>query len=204
VPRWTAHIALMCLLVPAAAGAQVNLEKTVALLAGATSGLVIHESGHAGASALFNAHPGTKPIRYAGIPFFAMTHDPVTRPREFVISSAGFWMQHAGSEWMLTARPHLRDETAPFLKGMLAFNIGTSLMYAGAAIGKLGPPERDPLGMSTSLGKKGWPEPAVGVMIATPALLDAYRYFKPDQKWAAWASRGAKAAFMALAFAAGG
>lgn len=194
---------VLLLLLPTAAGAQVPVRKTVSLLAGAATGLVVHESGHVMTSALFDAHPNTKPIHYGGIPFFAVTHEPVTRRQEFVVSSAGFWMQHAGSEWLLTSRPNLRDESAPFLKGMLVFNIATSAMYAGAAFGKLGPPERDPLGMARSLGKKGWPEPAVGALILAPALLDGYRYLKPDQKWAAWASRGIKVAFMALTLFAG-
>jgi len=192
----------LCLL-PAMASAQTVVRTTASLLAGAAAGLVVHESGHLVTGALFDAHPGTKPIRYAGIPFFAITHEPVTRQKEFVISSAGFWMQHAGSEWLLTARPHLRDESRPFLKGLLIFNLATSAMYAGAAIGRLGPPERDPLGMSTSLGRTGWPEPVVGTLILVPALLDGYRYLKPDQQWAAWASRGVKVAFMALTLVAG-
>lgn len=194
---------LVLLLWPSMASAQISVKKTVSLLVGGVSGLVVHESGHVMTGALFGANPGTKPIHYAGIPFFAITHDFTTRKKEFVISSAGFWMQHAGSEWLLSVRPRLGDESAPFLKGVLVFNIATSVMYAGAAIGKVGPPERDPLGMANSLGRKGWPEPAVGAMILAPALLDGYRYLKPDQKWAAWTSRGLKAAFMALAFAAG-
>jgi hypothetical protein len=195
-------VALLFLL-PAVASAQVSAKKTAVLLAGAATGLVVHESGHVITGALFGANPGTKPIHYAGIPFFAITHEPVTRQKEFVISSAGFWMQHAGSEWLLSARPNLRNESAPFLKGVLAFNIATSLMYSGAAIGRLGPPERDPLGMANALGKRGWPEPAVGALILAPALLDGYRYLKPDQQWAVWASRGVKVAFMALTFVAG-
>lgn len=195
--------ALLLLLCPSLASAQISVKKTVSFLAGGVTGLVVHESGHVMTSALFGANPGTKPIHYAGIPFFAVTHERVTRKKEFVISSAGFWMQHAGSEWLLTARPNLRHESAPFLKGVLVFNIATSAMYAGAAMGKLGPPERDPLGMATSLGKTGWPEPVVGALILAPALLDAYRYLKPGQTWAVWTSRGLKAAFMTLALAAG-
>ncbi len=195
-------IIALCL-IPGIASAQTVARKTVSLLAGASMGLVVHESGHLITGALFDAHPGTKPIRYAGIPFFAITHEPVTRQQEFVISSAGFWMQHVGTEWLLTARPHLRDESRPFLKGVLIFNLATSAMYAGAAIGRLGPPERDPLGMSRSLGRSGWPEPVIGALILAPALLDGYRYLKPDQRWAVWASRGVKAAFMALTLVAG-
>lgn len=198
-----AGLALLFVLLPTVAHAQMPVRRTFSLLAGAATGLVVHESGHVMTSALFGAQPGTKPIRYAGIPFFAVTHEPVTRRKEFVVSSAGFWMQHAGSEWLLSVRPKLRRESAPFLKGVLVFNIATSAMYAGAAIGGLGPPERDPLGMANSLGRKGWPEPAVGALILAPALLDGYRYLKPDQKWAAWTSRGLKAAFVALTLFAG-
>jgi len=167
-------------------------------LAGGVTGLTVHEAGHVSAGFVFGAHPGITPIRYAGIPFFAVTHDSVTRSREFVISSAGFWIHHAGSEWILTARPRLVDEPAPFLKGMLAFNIGTSVMYSGAALLKTGPPERDPLGMANSLGRHGWPEPVIGVLILGPAVLDAYRFVKPGHAWASWTSRGLKAALMAL------
>lgn len=183
----------------ARAQARAPVKRTLTFLAGGVSGLTVHESGHVAAGVLFGANPGTRAIRYAGIPFFAVTHDPVSRPREFVISSAGFWVHHAGSEWILTARPRLIDESAPFLKGMLAFNIGTSLMYSGAAIFRAGPPERDPRGMADSLGRKGWPEPVIGILILGPAVLDAYRFVKPGHAWAAWTSRGLKAALMALA-----
>jgi hypothetical protein len=175
----------------------------VKFLAGGLTGLTVHESGHVVTGALFGAHPGVMPIHYAGIPFFAVTHEPVTRKKEFIISSAGLWMQHADSELILTRRPNIRHESAPFLKGVLVFNTATSAVYATAAFGKLGPPERDTLGMAESLGQRGWREPSVGVFILAPAALDLYRYFRPDQRWAVWASRGSKAVFMALVLFAG-
>ena len=175
----------------------------IKFLGGGLAGLTVHESGHVVTSAMFGAHPGAKPINYAGIPFFAITHETVSRKQEFVISSAGMWMQHAGSELILSRHPDLRHESAPFLKGMLVFNTATSGVYAAAAFGKLGPPERDTLGMAVSLGQRGWREPAIGAFILAPAALDVYRYFRPDQKWAAWASRGTKAVFMALVLFAG-
>lgn len=175
----------------------------VKFLAGGLAGLTVHESGHVATSAMFGAHPGTKPINYAGIPFFAVTHEPVSRKQEFIISSAGLWLQHAGSELILSTRPNIRTESAPFLKGMLAFNTATSAVYATAALGKLGPPERDTLGMAVSLGQHGWREPAIGVFVLAPAALDVYRYFRPNQAWAVWASRGSKAVFMALVLFAG-
>ena len=175
----------------------------VKFLGGGVSGLAVHESGHLVTGAIFGAHPGVESINYAGIPFFAVTHETVTRKKEFVISSAGLWMQHAGSELILSKRPDLRHESAPFLKGMLVFNTATSAVYATAAFGTLGPPERDTLGIARSLGRRGWREPSIGVFILAPAALDVYRYFRPDQKWAAWASRGSKAVFMALVLFAG-
>lgn len=185
------------------AGAQLPLRESVTWIAGAAAGLIVHESGHVFAGWAFNAHPGIKSIQYAGVPFFAVTHDHVPRRKEFVISSSGFWMQHAGSEWLLTRQPRLRAEGSSFAKGMFLFNLATSLLYAGGAAARLGPPEGDALGMTVSLGAHGWPEPLVGAFIVTPAVLDGVRYFEPGQRWAIWTSRGAKLAFMTLIVFAG-
>ena len=38
----------------------------------------------------------------------------------------------------------------------------------------------------------------VGTMILAPAAPDAYRYFRPDSRWAKWASRTAKLALLLL------
>lgn len=170
--------------------------------AGFASGLVIHESGHLITGTLLNAHPGTKHISYAGIPFFAVTHQPSSPRKEFVISSAGFWMQHLGSEWILSSHRDLRHENAPVLKGIFAFNIATSLLYTGSAILRTGPAERDPRTMAVSLGSRGWPEASMSALILPPALLDAYRYFHPDSRWATWCSRAIKIADVALTLAA--
>jgi hypothetical protein len=35
-------------------------------------------------------------------------------------------------------------------------------------------------------------------MVLAPAVLDAYRFFRPEARWAAWASRGVKAASVVL------
>ena len=80
-------------------------------------------------------------------------------------------------------------------KGLLAFNIVTSMAYAGAAIAHAGPPERDTRGIAISLGVD---ESAVGAMLLVPAVLDAVRYYRPAARWARWASRGAKVAAVLL------
>ena len=160
-------------------------------LAGAAVAFGAHESGHLLFDGLFGAHPGVKKVDFHGIPFFAITHDPgLSRRREFTIDSAGFWVQEGGDEWILTTRPALRDRHAPFLKGMMAFNVLASVAYAGAAFARTGPFERDTRGMAESLG---WKEPVVGALILAPALLDVVRYYERNPKWAMWASRGAKA-----------
>lgn len=144
----------------------------------------------------FDADPRLKRVEFHGIPFVAITHrQGLTSRQELAIASAGFWVQHAGSEWILTRTPALRDRQSPLLKGMLAFNVATSAAYAGAAFARTGPDERDTRGMaSASRVDERW----VGVMVLGPAALDAWRYFHPEARWAAWASRGAKAGLLLL------
>ena len=159
-------------------------------LAGAAVGLGAHESGHLLFDAIFDAHPGIKKVDFHGLPFFAITHDTGLSPRrEFVIDSAGFWVQEATNEALLSRRPNLRRERAPFTKGVFAFNVGASIAYAGAAFARTGPVERDTRGMADALR---WKEPYVGLLILIPAVLDLVRFYHPDQPWAAWGSRAAK------------
>jgi hypothetical protein len=165
------------------------------LLGGAT-GLLLHESGHLVFDFAFDADPAIRKVDFHGIPFFAISHrDGLPRRKEFVISSAGFWVQHAGSEWILSRRPRLRDERAPFAKGVLAFNVLTSTAYAGAAFARTGPVERDTRGMAESSGiDERW----IGALVLAPAALDAWRYYDPKAKWAEWISRGVKVLLVLL------
>jgi hypothetical protein len=168
-------------------------------LGGAAAAFGAHEGGHLLFDVAFDADPGVKRVAFHGIPFFAITHRADVSPRrEFVISSAGFWVQAAGSEWILTRHPDLRHERAPLLKGALAFNVIASVAYAGAAFARTGPPERDTRGMAASIR---WDEPAIGAVILAPALLDAYRYIHPPARWAVWTSRVVKVGSVLLVFA---
>ncbi len=159
-------------------------------LTGAAVGLAAHESGHLLFDGIFKAHPGLKKVSFHGLPFFAITHDTGLSPRrELIIDSAGFWVQEATNEALLTRRPHLLRERAPFAKGLFAFNVGASIAYAGAAFTRTGPGERDTRGMADALR---WKEPYVAILILVPAVLDLVRFYHPDQRWAAWGSRAAK------------
>ena len=167
-------------------------------LGGAAVALGAHEGGHLLFDFIFDADPGIRKVDFHGIPFFALTHRAgLSPPREFTISSAGFWVQHAGNEWLLTRRPRLRHERAPLLKGILAFNVLASVAYAGAAFARTGPIERDTRGMSVSLrSNERW----IGALILTPGLLDGWRYFDPDAKTPVWISRAVKVGAVVLVF----
>lgn len=176
--------------VPHAANAQ---QKVLLFLAGGATGFAMHESGHVVLDLAMGVPPGLKKVTFGPIPFFAVTHDPVSPPREFAISSAGFWVQEATNEILLARHmgaPHsLRDEDAMFRKGIVAFNVLASVAYAVGAFAEVGPPERDPHGMAVSSGIS---ERVIGGVILTPAVLDAVRYYRPDDAWVRWVSRAAK------------
>lgn len=163
---------------------------TVTFVAGGALALALHESGHLIFDVAFDAKPRISTVHLGPFPFFAVAHRSDLSPRrEFAVSSAGFWMQEASSEWLLTRRPRLRAEHAPLAKGVLAFNVLNSVGYAMVAFARAGPGERDTRGMSASIGMD---ERAIGLVVLTPAVLDAIRYFNPDATWAKWVSRASK------------
>jgi hypothetical protein len=198
-------IALLIVAVPAVVyatddePAQPNRHRTadtVKFLAGAAEAFAEHEADHLLFDVLFDAHPYVKSVHFGPVPFFAVAHRTVLSPRrEFIVSSAGFWTQEATSEWLLTRRPHFRDEHAPFAKGAFAFDVLTSIGYGIVAFAKAGPFERDTRGMAASVRVD---ERVIGALVITPAVLDAYRYFNPDSKWAVWTSRILKAGTVLL------
>jgi hypothetical protein len=164
-------------------------------LLGGALGLGLHETGHLVAGAAFGADPGIKGIRYGFIPFFAITHDPVSPAREYTISAAGFWVQSLTSEWLLTRRPGLREAHAPIAKGVLAFDVIASAVYGVAGLAHIGPPERDTRSMAVSLRvDEAW----VGTAVMAPAIFDAWRYARPDAKFPRWASRVSKVTLVLL------
>jgi len=159
-------------------------------LAGGALAFGAHEGGHVLFGRLFGLKTGVRKVDFAGVPFFAITHEGrPSRRQQFALSSAGFWMQHATSETLLSLRPHVRAADAPLLDGVLAFDILASVAYAGSAFAKYGPAERDTRTMAATLRvSERW----IGALVLVPALLDAYRYFHPGASWAAWTSRGVK------------
>lgn len=193
--RYAALLSLLALAAPGDARAQ-DAGQVLRFLAGGAAGLVVHEAGHVTAGLVLDAGPGLKRIDYGFIPFFAISHDPVSRRREYLISSSGFHAQHLANEWLIR-----RDATSKsaFRKGWLTFNLAASSVYTAAALGRFGPPERDTRGMAVSVGPGGIPEPVIGILIVAPAALDGIRYFRNDPAWARWSSRAVKAGLLLIA-----
>ena len=164
-------------------------------LGGAALGFAAHESGHLTMDLALGSDPYFKSVHAGFIPFFAISyHNPQPPRGRYAIAAAGFWVQHGMSEWILTREPDLRHKTAPMAKGVLAFHVACSLVYATGALGQTGPGERDTLGMAGALRiNERW----VGLAVLTPAALDTYRYFHPHKRWPAWASRAIKLALVA-------
>jgi len=188
----------LCCAAPSVSAQSIDV---VRFFAGAALGLGIHESAHLVADEAFGANPGVRKVSAGFIPFFAITHEPVTPTKEFIISSAGFWVQNVGSDIVLSRHPQLREEHAPVLKGLLAFNMVTSVIYSGAAFVRRGPAERDTRGMALSADVH---EPWVGVTVLAPAVLDAARYYRPNSRVLRWTSRAAKVGGALLIFKAAG
>src|SRR5690348_736653 len=90
------RVAALCVVILGAHATPAAAQEDLAtFFGGAAIALAAHETGHVVADVAFGTPPGLKKVSFAGIPFFAITHNPVTPTREFVISSAGFWVQHA-------------------------------------------------------------------------------------------------------------
>jgi hypothetical protein len=165
-------------------------------VAGAVLGLAAHEAGHLLFDAAFDAPAHVDAVHLGPFPFFAIGHRGDLSPRrEFTVSAAGFWVQEATNEWVLTRHPLLRDEHMWLTKGLVAFNVLNAAGYALVAFARAGPYERDTRSMADSIA---FDERAIGALVLAPAVLDAYRYYAPRSKWARWTSRSVKAASVLL------
>ncbi|MBI3812543.1 MAG: hypothetical protein HY283_10130 [Nitrospirae bacterium] len=175
--------------------------------AGGLSGFVIHESAHAAVAESLGLRPRLE-IRHKPVPFAIIKYDlipvkdssgeityytdrdgnPISNggQKRFVIASAGINSQNIVSEWILTQYPRLADESRPYLKGILAFDILTSMGYA--LVGRKDP-DGDLRGMSEALKVN---DLIIGGIVLLPAAMDLYRYYHPDSVWAPWLDRGAK------------
>lgn len=163
--------------------------------AGAVSGFAIHEASHLTLDLVFDAEPRLKGVHFGPLPFFAVTHRSGLPPRrEALISGAGFFSQHVFAEAALS-RQTPGESLSTFEKGGLAFHVAASAAYAGAALARYGPFERDTRGIADATGSD---ERLIGVLVLAPAVFDTWRFLRPNSKTARWGSRLTKAAFLGV------
>lgn len=192
-----------------------GIGKSIGLgLGGALTAFLAHEAGHIFANLLLGNSPRFDGMLVWGvIPFFAVAPglrcdgDVCTdrsgerfragRRGNYFIVTAGFHVQHLLDELILTRRPRIRDERAPFQKGMLLFNVALSCMYAVGAYTGLEDPHGDLAGAARASGMHhAW----LATALLVPAALDTYRYWSRETRWSPWASRAMKATFLGLNF----
>ncbi len=198
-----------------ASGAAWSWRMAALFAGGAATGFVAHEGGHLLANAALGNSPSLEPVRYLGaVPFFAIDpriscdgrgncwkHDGSRfgpgRRGLFLIESAGFQVQQYSDEVLLTLSPRLRDEDAPFRKGLLAFNTLTSVGYVLSNWAGSEPPSGD---LRAAHRDTGVSRDALNALVLGVAVVDAIRYCRPEDRWLAWVSRAAKVATTGLVF----
>ena len=189
---------------------------SVALTAtGFVTAFVVHEACHAVANLAMGNVPTLEPVRFLGfLPFFAVSPNIQCRdgacvkangdpflpgPRGYaVIVTSGLLCQEITDEIILSTRPGIRHETAPFLKGMLLFNTAASVAYGIANLTRIEPPQGDLYGFDQV---SRLPHGVFAAVILGTAALDVARYFLPDVAWLPWVSRGSKAVTVGLVLA---
>ena len=174
---------------------------------GALSGLTLHEMGHVLTNLAYGNVPHITGILYAKfIPWFVIdpriTNVGGTYYKNngslfaggargyYVINTAGLVVQDIGSEAILSARPGLLYERAPYLKGMLWMNMILSIGYATASLIGTEDPHGDIYGAAQH---SQYPHQLVAGLVLANGGLDVMRYLLPDTSWLPWMSRTSKA-----------
>jgi hypothetical protein len=193
----------------------VTVGSVAVTAAGFLTAFVVHEACHGVANLAMGNVPTIQPVRFLGfVPFFAVSPGITCNqgtclrrdgspfapgPRGYaVIVSSGLICQEVTDEIILSTRPAIRQERAPFLKGMLLFNTAASVAYGIANLTGIEPPEGDLRGIeSVSPVPRGvWAAAILGT-----AALDVARYFLPESQWLPWVSRGSKVVTLGMVVA---
>ena len=182
--------------------------------AGAAGAFVAHELGHVAANLLAGNVPRLVGLRgTAGVPFFAISPDVTCKdarcvgasgqvlrggPRTpYLIAAAGFNVQHLGNEFILSQTPALRARPGAFGRGWLAFNLALSVGYAAASLAHVEDPHGDAGGLAFYARV---PRGVVAATLLVPAALDAWRFVRPQDRWAPWVGRAGKLGIFGLAW----
>jgi hypothetical protein len=183
-------------------------------LAGGAAAFVTHETCHFLANLGTGNQPSLEPVNFLGfIPFVAIVpsircrngecrkHNGedyyAGRPGLYTIVSAGLQCQHYEDEFILSLRPGLRMDRAPFRKGMLTFNTLTSIGYVIANWTGVEPVDGDVRGIHRDGGA---PRILLSTLVLGIAVVDIARYYFPQARWLAWLNRAAKLSVTGVAF----
>ncbi|MEM9728603.1 MAG: hypothetical protein AAF997_08460 [Myxococcota bacterium] len=182
--------------------------------AGLVVGFIGHEMGHILMNFAYGNVPNFEGLRYAGfVPFFRISSGVSCnddgcfkqstgeefkggRTGVYLITAAGFNVQHVINEVLLSLDPNLQHHRSPFQKGLLFFNLSLSIGYSLSTWFQV-----DDIGDIQGMANASQLNPNwVALMVLIPSALDVYRFFLPDSKWAPWVSRGSKAVFLGVSF----
>lgn len=155
------------------------------LLAGAATGLLVHEGGHLTLDIVFRADPHIVPVWLGPLPFFAISPQDVRNERElYGIVMMGFLAESLYTEAIFARHPDLVHHHRPFLEGMLAFHAVLDVSYAITGFMNVGPSQSDVNSMARAAGIPRW---AVSTMLIAPIAFDILRYVRPDtRRWSMW------------------
>jgi hypothetical protein len=205
---------VVCVLLGAGAARadDIGWQDVALFTGGVATALVAHEAGHGLANLALGNVPHLESVQFLGVvPFFAIAPDIECRagscfrrdgsafgpgrPGLLLILLAGFDVQHATDEALLTLDPRLRESHAPFRTGLLAFNTLTSVAYAVANLAGIEPSAGDLAGAVRDARAS---RAVLSLSLLGIAGLDLGRWAVPDLAWLAWASRAAKVLFLGM------
>ena len=167
------------------AGADHRRVNRTAAVGGFLGGMVVGfrcPRGRPPASSTSSSTPTRRQARRVPRHSVLRHHAPIgsAAAQEFTISSAGFWVQNATNEWLLTKRPRLRLRARALREGRLRLQRRRVRRCTRSRHSrKRDPPERDTRGMAVSSRiEKPW----IGAIVLAPAVFDTWRYFDPDSR----------------------
>lgn len=191
--------------------------KSVAwFLGGAATAFITHEGCHTIVNYALGSSPHIEKVTFLGfIPFFSIApnvscfngtciHDDSGKPwgpgprGMYSIVTAGMQCQQMEDEVILSTDPQLLHRTAPFRKGLLAFNTLLSIGYAVSNWAGIEPTAGD---LAAADRLMPFRNGILAASVFVPAVVDIARFFFPDVGWLPWVSRTSKGAIIGFVFA---
>lgn len=143
------------------------------IMAGVGSGYAAHEGAHY----LAAKAAGADDIHFT---FDSFSYNNVSEDDDFRIASAGFVAQNMLAEIALDMQEHKRVRS--YALGVLLWNTGEEVSYVMRRNGT-----HDDL--ATMSEHSGISRTAMWAFLSTKSVVDLYRWYYPESRWAPWVSR---------------